>query len=90
MCVGLADASVGFELEFPTRNIGNVTPKITYFHYLKKSFLDLRIQKNAVFYFESKSAGLKMKFFYVSTTQTNVDSIKESRKDFIYSQQDNH
>ena len=30
---------------FFSRNIGQLTPKIIYFHYLKKSFLDQSIQK---------------------------------------------
>ena len=29
-----------------SRSIGQVTPKIIYFHYLKKPFLDQSIQKN--------------------------------------------
>ena len=41
---------------FFSRNIGQVTPKIIYFHYLKNSFLDQSIQK--IFYLILKTEAL--------------------------------
>ena len=41
---------------FFSRNIGQLTPKIIYFHYLKKYFLDLSIQKT--FYLILKTEAL--------------------------------
>ena len=38
-----------------SRNIGKVTPKKIYFHYLNKYFLDQSIQKNIFFNFEKGS-----------------------------------
>ena len=37
------------------RNTGHATPKIIYYHYLKKSFLDQSIKKNVVFSFDNRS-----------------------------------
>ena len=42
---------------FFSRNIGQVTPKIIYFHYLIKYFPDQSIPKNILFNFEKRSTG---------------------------------
>ena len=54
-----------------SRDIGQLTPKIIYFHYLKKSFLNQSIQKNVLFNFEKGStvpdyAGLRKNCIEVS------------------------
>ena len=39
------------------RNIGQLTPKIVYFHYLRKCFLDQSIQKKVYLILKKKSTG---------------------------------
>ena len=55
--VQVLNAGVG-QCFFFSRNIGDVTPKIIYFHYLKNHFLDQSTPKNSLLKFENKSTGV--------------------------------
>ena len=57
---------------FFSRSIGQVTPKIIHFYYLKKYFLDQSIQKNILFDFENRSTDSGASVFFTADVSVSL------------------